>query len=493
MNDIIHKHRKIALLITLIIIVSVAITAYLIYYKNKVKLLDRSRFKELTEQIDAFTGSEECKDQESLRGYITAWADENGIKYRVDNSGNIIFNSKSAARKKSMSPSVVCVSYNYETAHNNAKLLASAAMIAATKLNSGRKTVIFVNDEKNSGEGYKGINKKYLSGKSKVIYMDYGESAYLSCSSFGRTISQISIPFKREKVSCDTGVRVHISGINSAEISADSSKHPDPVSVFSQLLTRLKSKSVTFQLADFEIGSNGYMYPVSVDATFVLNSYSVSSFTKYIDKRIKDWEKSYSSSFPDLTFTYEIIDDDAQLPEDAYSSAATGKLTNVLYTLKSGNYSYEASDNIPEGMDEGDIYGMNRIIDLKPSGDTIIIEIMSQASSDENMEKIIGDNMAAASLFKCNYEIVDNSAVFNNTRNSLSRTFRKTFYKINDISGANSVLKENYDNYYTPCSVLASKGKSKDVVHLRLSEKKAAQLTNTVLCYIATKGNFFSL
>ena len=68
-------------------------------------------------------------------------------------------------------------------------------------------------------------------------------------------------------------------------------KQPDPISAFSSLLSRLKSKSVDCRIADVEVGKNGNMYPVSIEATVTLNSYNLSSFTGYIDKRIKAWEK----------------------------------------------------------------------------------------------------------------------------------------------------------------------------------------------------------
>lgn len=493
MNQFIKRHKALSIIICIVLTLSLVAGAFILYTKNRVKLLDNTEFKKISQSIEECSSNGGFTDQASLRDFIIAWADENGLKYRVDNYDNIIFNTKAAARKKNVTPSVVCVSYNYETVSGNARLLASAAMIAKTELDSGRKTVIFVNDEQNSGKGYQGISKKYFSGKSKVIYMDYGSSAYLSCYSYGMNISKINIPAKKEKVSCDTGIKIHISGIPTNEINTNIADQPDPISAFSTLLTRLKSKSVTFQLADFEVASNGYMYPTSLDATIVLNSYSVESFTSYIDKRIKAWEKDYQDDYPDATYTYELIENPDALPDKAYTSATAEKLTNVLYTVKNGTYNFAETDFIPEDMSEGDAYGINCAIGLEKADDTIDLVIMTQAYNDDYMETIENDNKAAASLFKCSYNEIDSVKIFENTKKSLSHTFTKTFYKVNDISGANSVLKEHSDNCFTPCSYLSSKGSSVDIIHLRLNPKKAASLTNTILCYIETKGNFFSL
>ena len=102
---------------------------------------------------------------------------------------------RKAERKKNISPTVVCVSYNYETAGENAKLLAGAAMIAADDMTSGRRTVIFFNDEQNNGTGYRSVSSKYFKNSPKVIYLDYGNSSYISRSSFARNYSSIKIKF----------------------------------------------------------------------------------------------------------------------------------------------------------------------------------------------------------------------------------------------------------------------------------------------------------
>ena len=266
-------------------------------------------------------------------------------------------------------------------------------------------------------------------------------------------------------------------------------KHPDPVNALSTLLTRLKSRSAIYQLADFEIGINGDMYPVSMDATIMLNSYALPSFTKYIDKRVKAWNKAYGGDYENLSYTYEIIDDPEEMPEEAYSRKATEKLTNVLYTLQSGLYKYEASDTIPEGRDAGDIFGINAVTGLRAGDGAIYIDLLTQAYDDEYMQKIMDDNAAAAELFDCTFKAGKSVPRFLNERDSLSRTFRTTFYKVNGTSNANTVLNLEADNYFTPCSYLASKNEKADIIHLRLNSDQAQMITNSILCYIAYKGN----
>lgn len=486
MIGFIKRHRIAVLAVVIILATSVALS---VYRDSLTEILDRSEFSAIAKDIKNQAESGVFTDQAALSGYITKWADTNNLEYKTDDYGNIIFVSKAVERKKNVSPTVVCVSYNYETVKDNAKLLASAVMIARTELKSGRKTVIFVNDEQNKGTGYRKLSKKYFKNKAKVIYMDYGQKSYMSCSSFGMKKSVIKVKAGRFEPVCDTAVKVHISGINSDVIGTEITKQPDPVNALSTLLTRLKSKSAIFQLADFEIGTNGNMYPVSMDATIMLNSYALPSFTKYIDKRIKAWEKSYGNSHENLSYTYEVIDDPEQLPEMAYSRKATAKLTNVLYTLKSGLYKYERTDDIPEGVSEGDIFGINSVTGIRSAEGAIYVDIITQASDDESMQRITDDNTASAELFECTIAEKSATGRFLNDKDSLSRTFTTTYYRVNSTTSVSSVLSTEADTYFTPCSFLAAKNSKADVIHLHMNSEQAQNLTNTILCYIAYKGN----
>ena len=483
------KKRWVMILVA--VLITAAVVGLSIYRDSMTKMLDKAEYSDLSNAFKESAEEGYFTSQSSLQEFITKWADDIDLEYKIDKAGNIIFSKDATERKKKISPTVVCVSYNYETARENARLLAGAAMIARADITSGSRTVIFVNDEQNNGDGYKHLSKKFFKRKAKVIYLDYGSSAYISNSSFGKKNSEISIKAGRYEPECDTAVKVHISGIDTGVIGTGISKHPDPVSALGTLLARLKSKSAIFQLADFEVGTNGNMYPVSIDATIMLNSYNVSSFTKYIDKRIKAWEKAYSKDYEELTYTYEVIDDPEKLPTESYSRKATARLANVLYTLQSGLYKYEESDDIPEGREAGDICGINAITGLHAEDGYIYVDIMTQAYNDTYMDRIMSDNTASAELFDCKLSETSSVPRFLNEKDSLKRTLISTHYKLNSSSSSGGTLKSDFDNYFTPCSYLAAKNENADVIHLRLDPENSSSMINTIICYIAYKGNNF--
>ena len=114
---------------------------------------------------------------------------------------------------------------------------------------------------------------------------------------------------------------------------------------------------------------------------------------------------------------------------------------------------------------------------------------MSQAYNDAYMERIISDNTAAAELFENNITETSSIPVFLNQKDSLSRTIISTYYKLNNSSAGGGALLTDMDNYFTPCSYLAVRAPKADIVHLRFNSDDASRMINTLLCYIAYRGN----
>ena len=483
--------RNNKVIIALILVVILAGSAVFIYRSRSNQLIDKEVYSAFRTSVEDFASSEAggFADQQELADFIKAWADERSLEYKEDKYGNIIFSKTAIKRKKNVTPTLIAVSMNYETAADNSQVLAAAAAIAVSDIESGRRTVVFFNDEQGLAKGYKGISDKFITSKTKVIYLDKGSSTYLSTASFQQRNTEITIPAKMEDNPCDTAVKISITGIKSNIIGPGINKQPDPAAALSSLLTRLMSKSVDCRLADVTFGSNGSMYPVSLEATIALNSYNLSSFTGYIDKRIKAWEKNYGSDYGDIVFTYEVIEDEEALPEKVYTAETTDKLTGILYTIRSGAYRYTESDSIPEGKEAGDTYGINCIVDIRASKSAIKIPVIVQGVNDSFTERLVNDNKAAAELYECSYKEKSIIEAFSNNKNKLSRTFKSTYDKVNTESVTDPSLNIITDNYFTPCSYLQAKNSKADIIHIRTKGSAAPGIANTILCYIKTKGN----
>jgi hypothetical protein len=319
--------------------------------------------------------------------------------------------------------------------------------------------------------------------------MDQGSSFYLSTNSFREVFSEVIVPAEREESTLDTAVKVKITGIKSDEIGPGISKQPDPISAVSTLLTILKSKSTTYRLADIKVETNGNMYPTGIEATLTMNSYVVDSFTSYIDKRIKAWDKSYGDDYEDLEYTYEVIDDPESMPETVYTAETTDAVASVLYTVQTGTYRYSSEDLLPEDKEVDDLYGINCATGIATSDKSINISFITQGYDEAFTNKILNDNTASAELYGCKFKVNKTIDEFVNGHDSLSRTFEQTYKKVNSKITPQSSLEMISDNYFTPCSLIAAKNSNADIIHLRINPANASNIANTVLCYLKAKGN----
>lgn len=487
MSKLSKKKKTIIVIITAIALI---ITAFSIYRINKLKLFDKKSYKEIYKTLE--DESENFKSQEDLRDFITAWADKSGLKYSIDGSDNIIFTHEANSRKKKVSPTVVLVSYNYENVSENNRVLASAAMLASSDINSGKRTVIFVNNINNNGDSYMKLNPSFFTKKAKVVYLDYGKHSYISKNSFASANRIISIPATTTNSNCDTAIKIRISGLMSDCVDTGINKKANPISLLSTVLTRLKTKSTICQIADISVDNKGNMYPGALEATILVNSYSVNSLCSYLDKRIKKFEKFAKKDNPDCEYTYEILSGDA-VPDTAYDDQTFDSLTTLLYTIMNGTKRLEDDDLIPEGYEISDISCIQAPVQLLKDEANLYLDVYTQAINNDFLNDATKDIDEATKLSGCEVVASVNYPKYSNKKDSLERTMQSTYFKVSDLFGDGFSLDEDYDTYFTPMSYIASINKNVDMVHIKINKATASVITNMLICYFETKGNFLSL
>ena len=177
------------------------------------------------------------------------------------------------------------------------------------------------------------------------------------------------------------------------------------------------------------------------------------------------------------------------MPKTVYSAETTDTLASVLYTAKSGTYRYGKGDALPEGKEVDDLYGINCMNGIEASDSSIKVKFITQGYNEMFTNRIINDNTASAELYGCKYAVTETIDEFTNDRDSLSRTFEQTYKKVNSKITPQSSLELLSDNYFTPCSLLVAKNANADIIHIRINPANAANIANTVLCYMKAKGN----
>lgn len=481
------KSKKIVLIVLISVILIIGVLS--IYRLTKIRIFDKGKYSELCSNLE--TDGEKFKSQDDMCNYITEWAKNNKLEYTLDSNNNIIFVQEAASNKSSVSPTVIVVNYNYENAIDNRRVLSSAAMIAATPLKSGKKTVIFVNNANNKGDGYYALDKNLLTDNSKVVYLDYNEKkSYISRSSFSQTDQTLTVAKNYEEPKFDTILKINIGGLKTDCMGSNTGSHANPIDNLSTVLSRLKSKSITYQIADIKVDNRGKMFPTSLEATIVLNSYSADSLKDYMDKRVDAFMDSNKEDNPDCYYKYEFNDN---IPSQVMSQASSDSVTTLLYTLKNGKYKYKETDKIPEGYEEGDVYSIASINQIRSDENNIYIDISTQSASKEIEDKLVNDNRSLAEMANAGIVTTSHYDPFYNSNDNLENMLKSTYYKVSDLSGTETSLKSDVDNYFTPMSYLSDINSKMNIVHIRENKSSSAIITNLLLVYVQTKGNFLNL
>ncbi len=474
--------------ITVFAVLTILAVIVSIYKLSKNHLLDRTEYKACVSDIREASAS--FSSNEDMKNCITDWADSCKLEYTADDAGNIIFEKKASKTKKNIAPIIIAVSCNWRTASENAESLATAEMIAKSDFDSGSYSVIFFNDSMGCGNGYRNISEDYLPDKSKVVYLDTGDNPYISVNSFAYAPNSISIPCEMVPVSCDSAVKIKISGIQGAYVDSHIGSIPNPLSALGPILSKLSNKSITYQLADVKVQSTGRMCPEGMEATVLLNSYSLPTLTSYLDERAKKYEKSYKKDFPEISYTYEIIEDTSDFPVQAYSDESVKSLNSILYTVVDGTYKFDKED-VPEGNDVDEVYAINSISNLNRRDGKLTISLDTYAMDKSYLKQVLSDNSTAADFAGAEPSNGNIVPGLKNNSSKLHHELQFAYVKVN--SSSTIIIKEDCDYAFVPCSILSQINDNIDIVHLREDSSNAATYTNTLLCFIKDQANFLSL
>lgn len=472
---------------TIIVMIVVALCAGAIaYYKlGKVHLVNKDDLNTYTTNL--VSASSKFKSNNDFKEYILKRVKDAKLIHVTDRSGNVIVSKEASSGKGSLPDTVVCVDYNYKTADTSANSVATALYVAKTASTGGHLTVIFLNNDSNLRSGAKAISRSYFTDDANVIYLDSGENTYISKDSFTNATSTVSIPYSTETRTCDTGIKIKISGIKTGDPDSAIGSQPNPITALSAILTNLKNKSISFELADVKVGSEGNMYPTSIEATIVINSYSLADFTEYLDGKVEKYLDEYRNDFPLLEYKYKVISDEAKLPSTTYSASTADSLISFLYTVQNGTYRYD--QDVPAGAKEGDIYGINCLENMYVNGSKLCLTLNTSAVSDTYAQQILDENTTAATFSGATISTTDKADAFTNNKNDFSSLLSDIYTKVNNVTTKDINIKDGEDTYFTSCSYFASKNSKMNIVHICESDDSSAKITNTILNFLTTNGS----
>lgn len=474
-----HKFTIITSLIILIVIVT-AVTFKLIKRFDMVNKQVYSKYEE-----DFKTHINQFNSTYDILNYISDWGYKQGLNSVVDENNNVIFQRPSSAGHEKDSPTVVCVDIDYLTINNSISDISTAQYIAAAQndrnLKGGAITVIFLNDDKNLNSGAESLNAYYIPSGSNVFYLSTNKDSYSSRSSFARSVSTIDIDNEREERSCDTMLKIKIDGINSLPKGDGQDSVPSVVSQLQTILTKLRSKSTKFQVSRIVLSNNGNLKPTSLEMDLLINGYDVEEYKKWLDSRSEKFVKKNKKNNPDISYSYDVITDQSSLPTEVYSSDSIKSLSNILYTVKDGDYNVKDEKEISVENSNISRYGKKTITEINADDQSINIRIVTDAYNETYLAQIQSENSVAASIFNASFKVEKSINAFENGNASLNKMLAKAYRKVNLFTDRNITLSEEWDESFTTCSYLASKNTALNTIHISISEKDGSNIANVLL------------
>ena len=478
------KKQKRTIFIIIIIIVGL-LFSYSIYVQSK--LYDGIESKEFKTSVKELTdAAEEIQSTDNIRSLITQWAKNSNIKYTVDENNNIIIKQKSSRSRANSERTLIALEYNNKLFLKNINAYAAAEYYAKHGLNGSNVTVLFLYNDGNYHTGARNISKKYIPKNSRLILLTQGTKSYISRNSLTNTMQTVSIPVKKVSKDCDSAIQIRIGGLTTDVPSG--SYQDNPIDTLNTILTRLKTKSIAFQLANVKVENSGNMYPTGITATILLNSYSLESVTSYLEDRQDKFLDDNKEDFPDVYYEFEELTEN--IPTKAYSSKAIDRLITFLYRYKNGNYRF-GKDDVPEGYEENDLYGTNCVENLWVDGNTLKVRISTTAISNKYLKQITKENKEAASLSKVTINTDVTYPLFSNSSKTLMELIQSSYTKVNDTTTVDATIEEDTDSTFTALTFLSAKNKNIDAVHVQLPDSSPVKVSNAILNYPVMELNIF--
>lgn len=439
--------------------------------------------------IDLSANIEHLNSTEDILTYISEWAERQGVPSQMDEYKNLIFQKPATNGKEALPPTIICVDIDYQTINNNLSDISTAQYIVAAandkNLTGGPLTVIFLNNENDSKIGAENLDPKFIKPESNIFYLTSNDISYSSRSSFARSISQIEINNENnvENRNCDTMIKIKIDGINPSANIISKHKEPSVISQLQSILTRLRSKSTYFQIANISVDDNGNLNPCSLEFDLLINKYDLDSYTKWLDNKSNKFVKKYKKDYPDISYKYEVVSDINSLPNTVFNSENIKSLSNILYTIKNGDYSFNDNEENNTKNQDLHIYGKNNICGIETKDYSIKLNILTEAYDKTYLEQINTENSTAASIFNAKYTIEKDIPAFENKNELLIKMLAKAYTKVNLFTNRNATLPEKWDEEFTTCSYLLEKNDNLNIIHLSISRNDGLNITNVLLNY----------
>ncbi|NHZ73349.1 MAG: beta-Ala-His dipeptidase [Nitrospirae bacterium] len=359
------------------------------------------------------------KEEDRIRAYVVAQAEEVGLPFQVDGTGNVVVNKPATAGYEDR-PVTILQSHldmvneknsdvdhdfdkdpiqpredgEYLTASgttlgsdNGIGVAAMLAIMEADDLTHGPLELLFTIDEETGLTGAANLDPEMLRGR-RLINLDSEEEGSLCVGCAGGADSEISLPIsKRSAPEGSVALKVELKGLKGGHSGIDIHLQRGNAT---QLLTRALwavGQDTPFNLASLAGGNKHNAVPREASAVVVLDAQSRAAFEEAVTDRLEAICEEFRPAEPGAQFSVSQVD----VPEEVWDHESTGKVMALVVTLPHGVISM--SYDIP-----GLVETSTNLATVKAQNGTVAIGLSSRSSVASALEALRQRIRSAASL-----------------------------------------------------------------------------------------------
>ena len=359
------------------------------------------------------------KEEDRIRAYVVAQAEEVGLPFQVDGTGNVVV-SKPATAGNEDRPVTILQSHldmvneknsdvdhdfdkdpiqpredgEYLTASgttlgsdNGIGVAAMLAIMEADDLTHGPLELLFTIDEETGLTGAANLDPEMLRGR-RLINLDSEEEGSLCVGCAGGADSEISLPIsKRSAPEGSVALKVELKGLKGGHSGIDIHLQRGNAT---QLLTRALwavGQDTPFNLASLAGGNKHNAVPREAAAVVVLDAQSRAAFEEAVTGRLEAICEEFRPAEPGTQFLISQVD----VPDEVWDHDSTGKVMALVVALPHGVISM--SYDIP-----GLVETSTNLATVTAQNGAVAIGLSSRSSVASALEALRQRIRSAASL-----------------------------------------------------------------------------------------------
>ena len=470
------KKTKMIIMITAAIIAVAAIAGGIIYFISSRNDNQPPTLTEVVEsrvaayRTDLRDSYASMTDQESVAEYLNNWAENKGIKSKIDDHNNVIYSLPASDGYEDKAPVVLVTEYDHTCMGNYENSIVSAFTAAKNDEPHGEYKVIFISRKEGSLDPASALSSEYFPDGCQVIYLGNCTSSRIATVTGGYEEFLLTKDVQYTSPAYDNAYTITISGLPAQSFSSLSASDPNPIKILGDLLAYFKSHSTLFEVASFTGGTDADMLPASASVTIVVNESSLTRFENRMESEMEDFYSEYQDKYPGVQYTVE----PAQMPSRVLSSQDAESLVSLMYTSPCGVHYKDDNGNVASIVNMG-------YINL--DGSQLVLEVSASSWDEALLSEMAEIYQTTSGLSNITFEQVSQYAPFEIDESSqpFEVAFRESYdqYHSTDLESVNMAE-------VTPCGIIYEKNSNIESMAAGVTERTTDNFAGAVITYMRT-------